>query len=91
MAELRFDEQSLLADISATWGEHGAHAEVCRWMIAEIGRLRSELEAERAFTNRFAHALLERPFRGDRRDRMYGSDWVPVHDVLDDWEARQNR
>jgi hypothetical protein len=42
-----FDEQSLLADIESTWGAYGAHADVCRMMIAEVERLRFELEKQR--------------------------------------------
>lgn len=40
----RFDEQSLLAAIIERWGEHGAHADVCRFMIHEIYTLRAENE-----------------------------------------------
>ena len=39
-----FDEYSLLADIIEKWGEYGAHAEICRWMIEEIYRLQAEVE-----------------------------------------------
>lgn len=44
----RFDENALVADIVDKWGEHGAHAELCRWMIAEIHTLRSERERWRS-------------------------------------------
>lgn len=46
-----------------------------------------EIELLRAVVD----ALTARPFRGtssERRDRMYGSDWEPVHDALDALEAR---
>lgn len=65
----------------------------------EVSRLRDENEAlrwlasnERGMAERFADALLSGPFRGGRmkrRERMYGSEWAGVHQVLDDWENRQ--
>jgi hypothetical protein len=59
---------------------------------AEIERLRAERDAERALADQLARALLDGPFRGDRRDRMYGSGWADVHDALDAWqEARRER
>lgn len=39
-----FDEYSLLADVIEKWGEHGAHADLLRWMIDEIDRLRKEVD-----------------------------------------------
>jgi len=38
----RFNEETLLNDIIDRWGEYGAHAELCRWMIDEIRSLREE-------------------------------------------------
>lgn len=35
----RFDEETLLSAVVAHWGPFGAHADVTRWMIAEIKRL----------------------------------------------------
>lgn len=43
----RFTEQHLLADVCATWGEFGAHADLTRWMIAEVRRLTDALAAAR--------------------------------------------
>jgi len=59
--------------------------------VSETERLRADLAAEIAIADGLANALLSRAFRGDRRDRMYGSDWEPVHDALDEWEARRVR
>ena len=62
----------------------------CSEAAAEIERLRAERDAERALADQLARALLDGPFRGDRRDRMYGSGWADVHDALDAWqEARR--
>jgi len=50
-----------------------------RGMEEEVTELRAVVDA-----------LLERPFRGtpaERRDRLYGSDWGPVHDALEAWEG----
>ena len=58
---------------------------------SRAARLEAELAVETALADRLARALLDRPFRGDRRDRMYGSDWGPGHDALDEWEARRGR
>jgi len=40
----KFDEQSLRAAIEAKWGDHGAHADVFRFMLSEIDVLRSVAE-----------------------------------------------
>jgi hypothetical protein len=40
----KFNEQSLLAAIEAKWGDHGAHADVFRFMLSEIDVLRSVAE-----------------------------------------------
>ncbi len=42
-----FDEEALLSAVVAKWGPFGAHADLTRWMIAEIGHLRAELETAR--------------------------------------------
>ena len=45
-----------------------------------------EIEQLRALADQLARALLDGPFRGDRRDRMYGSGWAEVHNALDAYE-----
>lgn len=55
-----------------------------------LARREQQLSEERALADQLARALLDGPFRGDRRDRMYGSGWADVHDALDAWqEARR--
>jgi hypothetical protein len=41
----RFNERSLLSDVIEKWGAYGAHADVVRWMIQEIERLRTAGDA----------------------------------------------
>lgn len=50
VADVRFTEQSLLADVVEKWGPYGAHAELCRWMIEEIIRLRGQVGRLQACT-----------------------------------------
>lgn len=40
----RFNEETLLSDVIAKWGAFGAHADLTRWMIAEIERLRATVQ-----------------------------------------------
>lgn len=54
-----------------------------------VAELEAENAAERALADQLAKALIEGPFRGDRRFRMYGSDWDAVHTALAAWEARR--
>lgn len=60
-----FNEQSLLADIIKQWGEHGAHAEVCTFMINEITNLRTMIQnlvdAERAYAQTYSEYDTESP------------------------------
>lgn len=57
-----------------------------------IEQLHAERDAERDLADQLARALLDGPFRGDRRDRMYGSGWADVHDALDTWQrVRRDR
>lgn len=44
---MSFTELDLLADVEARWGSHGAHADLVRWMVAEVTRLRAELDTLR--------------------------------------------
>jgi len=50
-----FNEEALLAEIIQQWGEYGAHAEVCTFMINEIKNLRTIIQnlvnAERAYAD----------------------------------------
>lgn len=41
-----FDKQTLLDEIIKTWGEHGAHAEVYKQLIAECQHTQSLQEGE---------------------------------------------
>lgn len=40
-----FDEQALLADVIARWGEHGAHADLLKSILAKTERLCSAGDA----------------------------------------------
>jgi hypothetical protein len=55
-----FNEDSLLQDIIGKWGEHGAHADLCRFMISEITNTRlllNELvKAEQAYAQASFHS-----------------------------------
>lgn len=59
------------------------------YVMERLAELEAELRAERALADQLAKALIEGPFRGDRRFRMYGSGWDAVHAALDRWEARR--
>lgn len=60
-----FNEQSLLSDIIKQWGEHGAHAEVCRYLINELNNNRTMIQnlvdAERAYAQTYSQYEDENP------------------------------
>lgn len=66
-------------DIVTRLRDTACETDVC-WEAAD------EIEQLRALADQLARALLDGPFRGDRRDRMYGSDWAEVHNALDAYE-----
>ena len=78
-----FNEDSLLQDLIDKWGEHGAHADLCRFMILEITNTRlllNELvKAEQAYAHASFHYENEVPFLDQLNeiwDKIMALPWI---------------